>query len=650
MILFLLLGVFSLLALSASRRMSITYDETLHIAGAYTIRHLDDYRVNPEDPPLFMHWASLGLPQGVLDPSQTLTQWPEMLSNSYAHWPWVNDALFGRDRVLLGHMEMLAHVRTWMFVIAVVLGVVTVVLAHRLGACLSPQAARPAAIIAAVLFAFEPTLLGHSTLVKNDVALTLSYTLVVLALVVLVRRATWWSVVLLALAAAGGNATKFSGLLLGPSVSVILLTRAMLPAPWVVFSRELSSRVHKTLFAVALIVLCTVTTYAGIWSVYKFRYGVASDPAVQMDLSFDHTIGRVNAAWSKYTSPRPTSRQIDEEPVPAAIRAMTWASEHHLVPQPYAKGFNYTYGSTLLRVAFLMNQISFLGWWYYFPMCVLFKLPLGTMTLLVTGVVVAGILVYRRVRQEGVWGVMCRRESVSYVFFPPLFLIVFYMFMAMTGNFNIGIRHLLPIFAVTIACLSALVGYVLVSNPPKVLRFALLALLVATPVETLSSLHRYIAFFNLPSRMYGPERLLADSNLDWGQDLPLLAAWQKDHPKVTLSLSYFGPTTPEAYGLVFVPMQGTEYSRGTVVVTPPPGVVCLTATQLQEVSMKPPERGIHDIFRRLKPREVLGGTLFLYNWPPSREDLAAERWQLYFRRGNQMLPVPSVPEGAVTGP
>jgi hypothetical protein len=69
---------------------------------------------------------------------------------------------------------------------------------------------------------------------------------------------------------------------------------------------------------------------------------------------------------------------------------------------------------------------------------------------------------------------------------------------------------------------------------------------------------QYLAYFNeLTGGPAGGNRVLADSNLDWGQDLPRLAAWQRRHPEAApLSFSYFGTSDPVRYGVHAEPLLG----------------------------------------------------------------------------------------------
>jgi len=49
----------------------------------------------------------------------------------------------------------------------------------------------------------------------------------------------------------------------------------------------------------------------------------------------------------------------------------------------------------------------------------------------------------------------------------------------------------------------------------------------------------------------GVYRLLGDSNVDWGQDLPALAEVVQDEKLGPIRLSYFGSDDPAAYGIEY---------------------------------------------------------------------------------------------------
>ena len=123
--------------------------------------------------------------------------------------------------------------------------------------------------------------------------------------------------------------------------------------------------------------------------------------------------------------------------------------------------------------------------------------------------------------------------------------------------------------------------------------------------ETLLAWPDYIAYFNF---VVGGERggikLLSDSNLDWGQDLPTLAQWQKQHPDTPLALAYFGIVDPAFYGIRAVSLPpGTpdpQITNGHI--------IALSATNLQGVYGEG-----YISYQSLHPIDILGGTIYLYD-------------------------------------
>ncbi len=55
----LLLAAFALLAHMAVISKSPVYDEPLHTFAAWLQVHRGDFRINPEDPPLWKYWAAI---------------------------------------------------------------------------------------------------------------------------------------------------------------------------------------------------------------------------------------------------------------------------------------------------------------------------------------------------------------------------------------------------------------------------------------------------------------------------------------------------------------------------------------------------------------------------------------------------------------
>ncbi len=182
-----------------------------------------------------------------------------------------------------------------------------------------------------------------------------------------------------------------------------------------------------------------------------------------------------------------------------------------------------------------------------------------------------------------------------------------YLAMAMRSNLNIGLRHVLPIYPLAFVAMAVVVAKY---------RRAATVLLVLLAIESAVAFPDELAYFNLAAGgSRGGIRLLSDSNLDWGQGLKRLADWQAEHPREKLYLSYFGTADPGSYGVDYT-NAGAGYAFGLPPVMPEsPGVIAVSATHLQGQYVADRLKPFYESLRQTTPREVLGGSIYLYDWP-----------------------------------
>lgn len=247
------------------------------------------------------------------------------------------------------------------------------------------------------------------------------------------------------------------------------------------------------------------------------------------------------------------------------------------------------------RPSYLMGRHSSEGVLLYFPAALLVKTPLP--------LIIAGM--------AGIWGILRRRLSAehAWLLLPPLL----YFAVALTAKTQIGYRHILPIypFLCVVAGAGAAWAWEL---GPRARSFAF-AVAVWLAISVLRVHPHHLAYFN--ELAGGPARgveWLADSNLDWGQDLPALARALEVRGNPVVLLSYFGTADPSAYGIRFVPlgMYGNVDRPSEAAVDPKgPVLFAVSATNRAGVYFRE-----HDVFAWLKtrtPAAVLGGSLFLYD-------------------------------------
>lgn len=167
----------------------------------------------------------------------------------------------------------------------------------------------------------------------------------------------------------------------------------------------------------------------------------------------------------------------------------------------------------------------------YFPLALGSKLPLALQVLALAG----ALALWRGRRQPAT---AARWRAIE----PLLVAALATALVIVARGEGLGVRYLL----LAIPALAALAVAGLAEGRGRLLLaggLALLALECATHGDRLGG-------FNALARGPGARgALLADSNLDWGQDLPALARWQAGGGRPLAYLLYFGTDDPRAYGL-----------------------------------------------------------------------------------------------------
>ena len=342
-----------------------------------------------------------------------------------------------------------------------------------------------AAVFAALLYSNLPPVLAHAGVATTDMAVTAG----IAATLMLLQR---WLLVpsrggtaLLGLAAAVALTSKFSAILF------LVVAGAVI----VLGTRKGRAEARPT-FALALVVGAVA-----VWGVYRFHFGTLRD-------GHDYLV----RAWL-LTKP-----------------SLAWLEAHvTAIPLPMPELFSGVAQMLLHNAtgheAYLLGEYRLGGWWYYFPVAIAVKTTIVFLLIALASMVV---LVRRR----------------SWHALAPALAAAAIVVACMPVNINIGIRHVLPIYpllAVSAGCAIALLW--------RGKARAAIVLAIAAEVFVSARAHPdYLPYFNAFAGDE-PQRILLDSNLDWGQDLLRLERRARELKIDALRLSYFGTADVERHHL-----------------------------------------------------------------------------------------------------
>ena len=373
-----------------------------------------------------------------------------------------------------------------------------------------------AANVALALFAFTPSLIAHFSVATTDGIGALFIFLVAVQLIRWRRRRTAAQSVLMGFALGGLLLSKFYA---PPLVLMALILMLFLHCdPSRLFSTRLNWKGTLGALAIALVVL---------WAGYFFHVSRLEIANGQVRSSFPN---RELREWST-SSGLHLSAIVPAGEFIEGLREVA-RNNHHGRPAWFL-GKIYPQGGVLT----------------YYPVAIALKWPTVLLVLLLSAI--AG----------RVWRMSNARGDL---FLMLLFPLVFFLF-ALNAKYNIGERHILPLYPFALLVAGGIWERARTSSVPKAI---LIIALCLNAIDALRCAPDYLAYFNIFVRPQNSWRLLTDSNLDWGQGLIALLNYEQQNPGEALQLAYFGSVDPALYGIKATPLVPHAEVKGVVVVSP----------------------------------------------------------------------------------
>jgi len=535
----------AVLGVTATVGTTVTHDEIAHLAAGRVYNTLGDFRMQPENGNLPQRWAALSM--ALLQP-----RLPPLAGNDAWHrgdiWVFGHQFFYelGNDTDL-----MIFAGRAMISLFSAGTGLLIFFWSRRLFGTRG-------AFLSLGLFVFCPNFLAHGMLATSDVTMVFFLLAAVSAWWRWLEAPSWPRALLSAAVFALACVAKFSAVLLLPMFAVLALLRLFETAPAGATRGRFSAWVAGA--AIGHVACAWVT----IWMFYGFRYS-AFAPALPGPLQDFY---------------RPWEWMLMDSGLTGSL--VTFARQLRLLPEAFLYGFLFVVQYSHQRAAFLNGDYSIYGWTSFFPFAFLAKTTLPLLLLLATGLTV---WLQRLADAGAAWRERLRAQLRPAA--PLLVLFVIYWIVSLTSHLNIGHRHILPTYPVLFILLGGFGAWLDVKRPTALILVAALGAWHAG--ESLWIRPHYVAYFNeLAGGPANGWRHLADSSLDWGQDLPALGRWLRAHnsgpARAPVYLAYFGTGDPLYEGITatrlpslpYLPPRAPWYRLG-------PGIYCVSATMLQVV-------------------------------------------------------------------
>jgi hypothetical protein len=607
-----------------------TIDETYYNGSGYPMVRYNNYEFLGEHPPLSIQLGAL--PLLLLQPNfpmQNFIRLPGSTSVDISK----TGALFlykmGNDPQLILFLERIPIV------------LLTMLLGFGIWLLGSQFWGRWGGLLSLTLFSFSPNMIAHGSLYTTDMGLAVFYFFAILALKRFFDKPSERRVVLLGIACGLTFMSKISGLILIPVVASLFLIYYFLEAkqaPVPIFSRSFDKWILGiSLFLIANAVgekqamvlfgpCCLFAFYLCLRNIETIRksrllrivlkgavlggavlclvYSVRLKKKYGVSLSSLLTIGNFTmlgiAVWF--------ARLAEGDGRVRLLKYFLaiWVFAALVIVLGYTDLFFKFYrfigfGNFLKPFGIVMNHSrgghgicvegSFVTCnWRYFPGVIAVKTPLLTLSL--SGIGALMLLTSRR------------SILIKALIFIPL---AFFLGAAMANKINIGLRHILSVYPFFFL-LGGLPGAAIANMKPGIFKKAfatlLLLLVLLFAVRSIRTAPDHLAFFN--ELVGGPVQgasLVADSNLNWGQDNKRLAEFvvKKKIPSITIASE---AENADIYEYYKIPWKRLEEGA---LIHPTPGFYALSVGYYARQQNDP-----KSWFKGKQPRYQVGKTFYVF--------------------------------------
>jgi hypothetical protein len=537
------------LAAMSMQKKSCTLDETLHIGSG--LRHLywGDGNTTIGEPTFPRFVAALAVAvQGVdvelpspTEPASTYTDLWDFGTRILHNLTAPDDSVLNNDR-----HRILVAARYGIVVLMLALSLAIYGFARDL-------LGSKAALFSLALCAMSPNLLAHGSLVTTDTSATLGFVGSMWGFWRLLQRLNWGNLLM---------SIGFMGILICSKITslavvpILLLTalatlfcgKSLVVKLWKSEHKVQRFSIRCTIMC-ACLVLCPPLGVGTIYSFYSVRHILAGT--------------RTMASAKQVAAEQNTSRQHVNASIKEQIGELLNRARN-------------AYRSDRTHPAFLDGKINKRGFRSYFPLAFLYKSSPATHLALLLAVGLLADHIFRGRKKNTNQN---RRYRNGWV--PVIGFITMYAILSVNTTVNIGLRHILPLYGFLFVACGAVGNWGTASRLGRFVAVAIAILAIGTGISVYP---HYLAYFGpAGGGSRNGYKHLVDSNLDWGQDMILLAEYAGQRNLDIINLSRYGSDNPDTYGMKTRSLVCYMEYKPHPLINYKPGTYAISATMLQSI-------------------------------------------------------------------
>lgn len=528
---------------------SVTMDESPHIVSGYSYLTQKDMRLNPEHPPLIKDISAIPLLFKNINIDTNHSSWKNDINGQWtAGSHFLYESGNNPDKIAF-------NARLSVFSVFIILCIFVFLWARK-------KYGNWGGILALSLISLSPNTIAHARYVTTDIGASFAFIFAIFFFTKYVIKPTKLNLVAAGIAFGLAQLFKFSLFLLIPlyifAFAVYLISKNY--KSWKEVSKTKRVKFiwsNFIKFAIPLVVIFAIG-YLIIWPFYQ--YHVWNYPVEKQKYDTEYTLRSF--------------------PVRPLADSVVWMSDKPVL-RPYAQ---YLLGLLMVfqrtgggNTTYFMGEVSSTAWKSYFPTVYILKEPIPILILVFLSIYLVIHSMFKRARLLGK-----AKKTLEWILgwitknfeeFVWISFIALYWASSISGNLNIGIRHVLPTFPFIYLLVSGKISkwipekYGSFDKSSK--KFILIVLMIWLARETTSIFPSYLAYFNQigggPANGY---KYVADSNLDWGQDLKRLSYFVEKNEIEKIKVDYFGGGNPRYYlGDKFEEFHSDPKAKGWIAVS-----------------------------------------------------------------------------------